>query len=101
MGWQAAPVALPPDGGMAAFELAGLELLLCNVEGVPYVVEDECPHVQTPLDGGVLRGCVLECPLHSGKLDVRDGSPVEFPIRRPVRTFPAKLEGEQVWIEID
>jgi nitrite reductase/ring-hydroxylating ferredoxin subunit len=33
---------------------------------------------------------VLECPLHGGKLDVRDGSPVAPPIRRPVATFPVR-----------
>ena len=35
------------------------------------------------LDAAALAGCILECPVHGGRLDVRDGSPQRHPIRRP------------------
>lgn len=85
---------LPPDGRNAAFRLRERRLLVCNVAGTPYVVDDQCSHASTPLAGGRLCGFVLECPLHGGKLDVRDGSPTAPPIRRPVRAWPARLTRE-------
>jgi nitrite reductase/ring-hydroxylating ferredoxin subunit len=85
---------------MAAFELAGLELVLCNAAGTPCVVEDRCPHAEVALSEGRLEGFVLECPLHGGKLDPRDGQPVAAPIRRPVRTFAVRRAGEQLQVEI-
>jgi naphthalene 1,2-dioxygenase system ferredoxin subunit len=91
--WQAIPVPLPEAGATRAFELAGLALLLCNAEGRPCVVRDECPHQRTPLAGGRLYGTVLECPLHGGRLDVRDGAPVAPPIRRATPCYPVRAAG--------
>jgi len=88
--WVAIPVALPPEGRTAPFTLHGEELLLCNAGGAPFVVRDRCPHARTPLAGGRLRGFVLECPLHGGKIDVRDGSPAAPPVRTPVATFAVR-----------
>jgi nitrite reductase/ring-hydroxylating ferredoxin subunit len=98
--WAEIPVSLPPPGGMAAFELDGLELVLCNAAGTPCVIEDRCPHAEVALSEGRLEGSVLECPLHGGKLDVRDGRPAAAPIRRPVRTFAVRKDGEQLQVEI-
>ncbi len=94
------PVPLPAPGRMQAFEAVGLRLVLCNVAGTPYVIEDRCPHAFVQLSGGRLEGPVLECPLHGGKLDVRSGEPVAPPIRRPVRTFAVHGDGDQLQVEI-
>lgn len=84
------PVALPAPGRTAAFRVGAQELVLCNVDGTAFVLDDRCSHARTPLAGGRLCGFVLECPLHGGKIDVRDGSPVAPPVRRPVRAWPTR-----------
>ena len=98
--WCEVPVALPPPGGMAAFEAGGLRLVLCNAGGTPYVVQDRCPHAEAKLSDGRLEGHVLECPLHGGKLDVRDGRPAAAPIRKPARTFAVRDTGRNLQVEI-
>jgi nitrite reductase/ring-hydroxylating ferredoxin subunit len=98
--WAEIPISLPPPGGMAAFEIDGLELVLCNAAGTPCVIEDRCPHAEVALSEGRLEGTVLECPLHGGKLDPRDGRPVAAPIRRPVRTFAVRRHGERLQVEV-
>jgi naphthalene 1,2-dioxygenase system ferredoxin subunit len=94
--WLAIPVAMPAPGRTQAFRVRGQALLLCNVDGTPYVLRDECSHARTQLAGGRLCGFVLECPLHGGKLDVRDGSPVAPPIRRSVASFPVRRDGDRL-----
>jgi nitrite reductase/ring-hydroxylating ferredoxin subunit len=84
---------------MAAFEVCGLRLVLCNAGGTPYVIEDRCPHAFAYLSEGRLEGHVLECPLHGGTLDVRSGAPVAPPIRKPVRTFAVRQQGEHLQVE--
>ena len=98
--WRDLPLALPPPGRMAAFEADGLRLVLCNVSGTPHVVQDRCPHAFAYLSEGRLEGHVLECPLHGGKLDVRDGSPTAPPIRKPVRTFAVRQQGDHIQVEV-
>jgi len=91
--WVDVPVPLPAPGGSERFAVGALELLLCNTDGAPRIIRDECPHVQTSLRGGLIRGTILECPLHGGQLDLRDGSPVRMPIRRAVCVYAVRSAG--------
>ena len=88
--WQEVSVPLPASGSTCPFTVDGQALLLCNVDGQAYVVADKCSHANAPLARGRLSGHVLECPLHGGKLDVRDGKPVQNPIRKPVAVYPVR-----------
>jgi nitrite reductase/ring-hydroxylating ferredoxin subunit len=88
-------------GSMRAVEAGGLSVLVGNADGEWFAIENRCPHVGIPLDGGCLDGRVLECPLHGGKLDVRTGAGVAPPIRRPVRTFPVRVVEGGIAIELD
>ena len=88
--WKPAPVAPPAEGAVVGFELAGLRMLVCRGEGELYVLNDRCPHALVRLSEGTLRGCILECPVHGGKIDVRDGFPVAGPIQRPAITHPVR-----------
>ena len=102
--WVEIPIPMPPAGQSEAFVVCELSLLLCNADGTPSVVHDECPHVKTSMKGGLIRGTVLECPLHGGLMDLRDGSPAGMPIRRPgtcyaVRTA-SQCEGWEVAIPV-
>lgn len=94
------PIDLPDPGRTEPFRIAGRDLLLCNVNGTPYVLDDRCSHARTVLAGGRLCGFVLECPLHGGKIDVRDGSPVAPPVRHAVACWPARRVGERIEIAL-
>ncbi len=90
LAWVDIPIALPAIGESDVFRVGHLELLLCNAEGTPYVLHDECPHVRTSMKGAQIRGTILECPMHGGLMDVRDGSPKGMPIRRQGVCFPVR-----------
>jgi len=102
MGAAAVVIPLPAlaPGELQAIEIGERPVLLCNVDGEYYALENRCPHAAIPLDGGRLEGGVLECPLHGGKLDVRDGSANRFPIRRPAVTFPVRRVAGGLEIEL-
>ena len=89
-GWVAVPGPLPEPGHTLAFEAGGLKLLLCNAGGEYFAIENRCPHARVGLDDGALRGAVLECAVHGGQIDVRDGRPLRPPIRRSVCTYPLR-----------
>ncbi|MEZ4331343.1 MAG: Rieske 2Fe-2S domain-containing protein [Myxococcota bacterium] len=96
--WVEIPIPLPPDGKNETFVLDGRELLLCNAGGTPYVVPDECPHAKISLQGGLIEGTILECPIHGGRLDLRNGEPVAKPIRRPTKCYPVRSVGGRLEI---
>jgi nitrite reductase/ring-hydroxylating ferredoxin subunit len=87
-------------GQTRAVSADGRELLVCNAEGRFYAIENRCPHAMFRLDAAVLTGCILECPVHGGRLDVRDGSPQRHPIRRPAITYRVQERGQQIEITL-
>ena len=80
-------------------ELAGLSMLLCNVDGAVYAIEDVCTHDGGPLDQGELEGTCVVCPRHGATFDVRSGDPT-MPAVMPVATFPVDVRGEDVYVEL-
>ncbi|MBI5631356.1 MAG: non-heme iron oxygenase ferredoxin subunit [Elusimicrobia bacterium] len=88
-----------PAGSMRVVEAGRLRIALCNVEGRFYAVEDVCTHDDGPLGEGTLRGCEVECPRHGARFDVRTGAVTRMPAVVPVRTFPVRVEGEDILVE--
>jgi 3-phenylpropionate/trans-cinnamate dioxygenase ferredoxin component len=87
-----------PRSGLRRVEVEGRLLLLASVGDRIYATDDDCTHISGPLDRGDLDGCVLTCPIHLARFDVRDGRVLRGPAREPLPTYPVRIEGEQVLV---
>lgn len=58
-----------------------------------------CTHGGADLCDGYFDGHVIECPLHQGAFDVRDGKPVCAPATRPVKTYPTRVANGMVQVK--
>jgi len=87
-------------GATRVIQADGCELLLCNVDGELFAFRNACPHQDVSLAEGRLRGPLLECPLHGGRFDVRDGRAVRAPTRKPLETYRVVRCGERVEIVV-
>jgi 3-phenylpropionate/trans-cinnamate dioxygenase ferredoxin subunit len=99
----AQPVAKRGDvapGTTKKVEVDGVEVLLCNVDGVLYAVEDVCTHDGGPLDQGELEGCRIMCPRHGALFDVTTGAALTLPAVVPLPTYPVRVEGDEVIVEV-
>ena len=54
-------------------------VLLANVGGTFYALEDNCGHQKAALTKGKLEGSVVECPLHFACFDVTTGKALSGP----------------------
>ena len=99
--WVAVDVVGLEPGALRALEIGGRKVLVCRAGTAYYALENRCPHAAVELTLGQLSGHVLECPVHGGKLDVRDGRPCAQPIRRPAVTFAVRPAGESIEIRLD
>jgi 3-phenylpropionate/trans-cinnamate dioxygenase ferredoxin subunit len=96
----AAPLADVPDGGAIAVEVEGVELALVRDGDVVYAVVDECSHAAIPLSEGEVEGCEIECWLHGSRFDLRTGKPSGPPATDPVPTYPVRVEGDDVLVDV-
>jgi nitrite reductase/ring-hydroxylating ferredoxin subunit len=60
-------------GEMKHIEAGGREILLANVGGKIYAMDDRCGHMSAPLSMGRLDGKIAQCPLHFARFDVTTG----------------------------
>jgi RimJ/RimL family protein N-acetyltransferase/nitrite reductase/ring-hydroxylating ferredoxin subunit len=58
---------------------ADLDLLVAWTDDGIVVTDDRCPHMAAPLSVGELAGCVVACPLHEGRFDLRTGETAQMP----------------------
>lgn len=97
------PVALLnalKTGKMLRVNAGDQNILLANVDGEIYAVEDMCSHEDASLYNGALKGRCVECPLHGSHFDLKTGEPQQEPATEAIKTFSVKVENEQIWVQI-
>jgi 3-phenylpropionate/trans-cinnamate dioxygenase ferredoxin subunit len=65
-----------------------------------YAIHDECSHAAIPLSEGEVDGCEIECWLHGSRFDLRTGKPSGPPATEPVPTYPVRVEGGDVLVDV-
>jgi naphthalene 1,2-dioxygenase system ferredoxin subunit len=90
-----------PEDDVMGVAVAGRDIAVYTVGDDVYATDNLCTHGHARLCDGFLDGHEIECPLHQGKFDVRDGSPSCAPITEAVRSYPVKVEGGRVFLQID
>lgn len=89
------------DGEMRSFEDVGeYGIVVCNVQGTIYALEDNCSHADTPLSEGRLRGWTITCPLHGASFDIRDGTHGGPPAWEGVACYPVTRDDGEVVVTI-
>lgn len=91
---------LPTDDVLGVV-VAGRDIALYTVGDAVYATDNICTHGQARLCDGFLDGHEIECPLHQGKFDVRDGKPLCEPVTLPLRGYPVKIDGSRVYVRIE
>ncbi len=88
------------DEDVMRFDHAGQTYAIYRVNDLVYASEGLCTHEHVHLCDGLVMDHVIECPKHNGRFDVRDGRALGAPVCVNLKTFPAKVEGGKIWIEV-
>jgi 3-phenylpropionate/trans-cinnamate dioxygenase ferredoxin subunit len=88
------------DEDVMRFDHAGRTYAIYRVDGDVYASDGLCTHEHVHLSDGLVMGHVIECPKHNGRFDVRDGRPLCAPVCEKLKTYPAKVEGGRILIEV-
>lgn len=101
MSWVATIAAGEVAPGTArVVDAGGRRIAICNTGDGLYAIDDVCTHDGGPLDQGQLKGHEIECPRHGARFDVVTGRALCLPAVRPVRTYPVRLEGGMVEVDV-
>jgi 3-phenylpropionate/trans-cinnamate dioxygenase ferredoxin subunit len=69
-------------------------------EGEFFATDAHCTHEKVNLCDGLVMGDTIECPKHNGRFNYKTGEGLGAPVCIDLKTYPCKVEGERVLIEL-
>jgi 3-phenylpropionate/trans-cinnamate dioxygenase ferredoxin subunit len=102
-GWVAACAADEIDEeDVMRFDHGALTLAIYrSADGEFFATDGLCTHEQVHLADGLVMGSIIECPMHNGRFDYRTGEAKGAPACVNLKTYPVKVEGGKVLVQID
>ena len=81
-------------------DVDNVAVVIFNIAGDVYAIEDRCTHDEGPLGEGEIEGFEIICPRHGARFDVRDGRALTLPAIEPTRYFPVRIVDNQIEIGV-
>jgi nitrite reductase/ring-hydroxylating ferredoxin subunit len=82
------------SGNMKHVEFNGKEIMIANLDGKFYALNDRCSHTNAPLSMGHIQGNIVTCPMHGARFDITTGKKVSDPKLPSIETdsLPENLQ---------
>jgi 3-phenylpropionate/trans-cinnamate dioxygenase ferredoxin subunit len=87
-------------GTMKGFVVGDIKLMIANIGGKFYAVEDRCTHMNAKLSTGMLMGKTVMCMAHGAQFDVTTGAVMASPANKPAKTYEVRVNGDDLEINI-
>lgn len=91
-----------PSGSLKNITAGGKEILVANVSGNYYAINNICNHAGAELhEGAIFNDKELVCPWHSAKWNVETGELIWFPQKlKNQETYQIVVENNNIYVEI-
>jgi nitrite reductase/ring-hydroxylating ferredoxin subunit len=87
------------SGKIKHVEINGKEIMIANVDGKFYALDDRCGHMNALLSMGNLTDNTLTCPFHGAKFDVTSGKKLSEPVLTPSQEMEPLPKTWQKYLE--
>ena len=83
----------------------GVRVLVLNIEGTLYAIDESCPHRECSLSkANIIKDKLIVCPCHSAQFDLETGDvavqPNKYPPTPPLPVHQVKVEGGDVMVAL-
>ncbi len=91
------------DGEARRFDLGRTRIAVVRLGDDWYAVGDRCTHQDISLSEGEVHADTLEieCWKHGSCFSLVDGQPHALPATKPTPVYTLKVEGDDVFVEVD
>ncbi len=88
------------DEDVEQLKVGSLAIAVYRAKGRFYATQDLCTHEHAYLSDGVVVDCIIECPFHQGRFDVRTGKAMGAPVIVPLKTYPVKTVDGRIYVQV-
>ena len=82
-------------------DIEDARIVVFNIDGELYAIEDVCTHDGGQLTGGEIEGDEIICPRHGARFCIRTGAALTAPAYEPTAKFPVRIENGEVQVRDD
>ena len=88
-------------GKLQKITVDGKDVLIANIDGNYYAVNDTCTHAGASLSEWSLDGAVVTCGWHGAKFDCKTGKLSAFPAKiKDLNSYKVVIESENIFVEV-
>lgn len=87
-------------GNYYTTNIASINIVIFNLAGDYYAVENVCTHDGGALAGGPIIGDEIVCPRHGARFCIKTGAVTQPPAYEDIRTFPVRIINDILQIQI-
>jgi MocE subfamily Rieske [2Fe-2S] domain protein len=88
------------DEDVEQVKVGPLAIAIYRAKGEFYATQDLCTHERAYLSDGVVVDCIVECPFHQGRFDVRNGRALGAPVTVPLKTYPVRIVDGRIYVGV-
>ena len=82
-------------------DVDGTQIVVFNIDGELYAIEDVCTHDGGQLTGGHVEGDEIVCPRHGARFCIRTGEALTAPAYESTDTFPVRVADGAIQVRDD
>src|SRR3989304_7807786 len=88
-------------GKMQKVTADGKEILVINIDGNYFAMNDTCTHAGASLADGKLDGSILTCDWHGAKFDCKTGKLHAFPAKiKDLDSYKVVVDSDNIFLEL-
>ncbi len=87
-----------PEGELMLVEVGVEKVLLSNIEGSFYAIDEICSHADGPLSEGSVEGDEIECPWHGSLFNLKTGENTGPPAADSQKRYVTRVEGDDILV---
>jgi nitrite reductase/ring-hydroxylating ferredoxin subunit len=89
-----------PPGKLNKVSVDGKEVLVVNLDGNYFAMDDTCTHSGASLSEGQLDGSTVTCPWHGSTWDCKTGKLEKFPAKiNDLKSYKVTVESDDIFLE--
>src|ERR671919_2260656 len=89
-----------PVGKMRYVEVQGMEIVVSNIGGKFYAMDDRCGHMNARLSmGNISNDSIVTCPFHGARFDATTGKKIKEPVLTPSQQMETLPKTWQNYLE--
>lgn len=89
------------EGKLHKISIDGKDILVTNIGGSYYAMDDTCTHSGASLSEGKLEGTSAICGWHGAQFDCKTGKLEKFPAKiNDLKSYKVVVEADDVFIEV-